>query len=104
MVIAKDKNGNELKEDDFVYYSELPFSNYADSLNIIKKRPSDNKHILHCLVYNSFGTYKLYSDIDIDQCPSIEDYYHAEDVLKVKPDCEYVEFMNKNFPLKKEQR
>lgn len=100
-----DKNGVELKEGDFFYYTELPFSNYADSLNQVVRHPESMALGSHTVVGNDFGKYRV-SDVKY----FIPFKYHAHeegriiDSEKVEVIGDPIEFMNKNYPLFRKRR
>lgn len=98
----QDKNGVEFKEGDYYFYTEMPYSNYADSLNQVVEHPETGELCSVNVVFNNFGVYK-FSDTEPDYTFF---KYHSLDGLKCKDsqivevDSHPLEFMNTRFPLK----
>lgn len=95
----EDKLGNELSEGDYIYYSELPYSDYADSLCRVANIGGELGS--YCLVVNVFGEYIRHPR---DEHPSLFKHHtirenRLTDSLKVFPQGDLIEFMNANFPL-----
>lgn len=104
----KDKNGEDLKIGDYLYYSERPHSQYADSLLILYKN-ENNEFMTRTLVFNKGfrefdGEYIKHPASDFHDI-NIEFNQWEDgrmiDVLKVYPEGDLVEWMNSNFPLNK---
>ena len=102
----KDKAGRPFVEGDYVYYTERPYSDYADSLNIVHNDNGELK--LRWLVTNYGGIY--ISEIDnegTDFMVSFNFHTHPSEHPDVCEDSlildnvsgDLVEYMNKNFPL-----
>jgi hypothetical protein len=106
-----DKNGTVIKAGDICYYSELPYSNYADSLCEIIELGGRLHSKTH--VVNYLGTYKNHNDedpidlkfslphfeIDRDNGGECKEYLILSGLDLENYDL--VDYMNQNFNLQK---
>lgn len=106
-----DKNGAELKEGDFFFYTEdfegvgTRSARYADALCKVVRHPETGELGSTGVVWNSYPRHPMSYGL----CEGEPDYVafkffpademRLRDCLKVEVEGDPVEFMNKNFPL-----
>lgn len=102
-----DKNGELLEVGDYVFYTERPISNYADSLGIIIDDPENNSIRMKTLVVNHGGKYEAgnFEKNTVEMIYHTFDFHNKKrvtDIEKIKHpliDTDLVSYMNENYPL-----
>jgi hypothetical protein len=100
-----DKNFKEITEGAYCFYSERPYSNYADGLYKIIN--VNNRLKAECLCVNVFNKYQIHHDsVPIDlvfagkirpESPNIYDTDFL--IIRYEPIINVIQFMEKEFPL-----
>jgi len=107
MKYFKDKNGETLEIGDLCYYTELPYSNYADSLVEVISNPEEDSIRVKTLIVNVFGKYQFHDGLN-----TVPLKFHTMkndqvmDLMKISKGSvgeDLIKFMEEKFPLKQNE-